>query len=217
MAAPGRARRSLAGGRRSTPLLSTSANPRATPSIPRVTMKGGIAPLVMRKPLTAPVAAPAERQPRIPTHHGRSRLDVSIAPMTPERASMEPTERSMPADEMTKVIPIARTPKTEVESRMLRMLETERKAFDRSAIATQRTASTISDSSRTAAPPAKRARHDAAAAVVDADVMRPSPGAMAPPVQPGEQAASTWAYFTYWSIGSLFASMTSLVKTRVGT
>src|SRR5271155_3454512 len=135
--------------------------------MPSVTMKGGMAPLVMRKPLTAPVAAPAARQPRIPIHHGRSRSDVSIAPTTPERASMEPTERSMPADEMTNVMPIANTPNTEVESRMLRMLETDRKALDRTAIAAQSTASTISDSSRTAPPPAKRARHDAGAAEVE--------------------------------------------------
>ena len=41
------------------------------------------------------------------------------------------------------------------------MLETDRKAFDSIAIATQRTASTMSDSSRTAAPLAKRARQEA--------------------------------------------------------
>ena len=64
----------------------------------------------------------------------------------------------MPADEMTKVMPIANTPNTDVESRMLRTLETERKTFDSAAIAAQRTARTISNSSRTAAPPAKRWR-----------------------------------------------------------
>ncbi len=68
-----------------------------------------------------------------------------MAPATPESASIDPTERSMPADEITNVIPIARTPNTEVESRMLRILETERKAFDSIAIVTQRTASTMSE------------------------------------------------------------------------
>ena len=72
----------------------------------------------------------------------------------------------MPADEMTNVMPIARTPNTEVDSRMLRMLETERKALDSTAIVTQSTASTMSDSSLTAPPPAKRVRHDADAAGV---------------------------------------------------
>ena len=33
----------------------------------------------------------------------------------------------MPAEEITKVMPIASTPNTEVDSRMLRKLETERK------------------------------------------------------------------------------------------
>src|SRR5271156_326885 len=137
-------------------------------------MNGGIAPLVMRKPLSAPVSAPIARQPSTPTHQGRSKLEVSMAPATPESASIDPTERSMPADEMTNVIPIAKTPNTEVESRMLRILETDRKAFDSIAIATQRTASTTSDSSRTAAPPAKRARKEDSAAPVDAEVIRPS-------------------------------------------
>src|SRR6202020_3491509 len=106
--------------------------------IPSVTMNGGMAPLVMRKPLSAPVSAPMARQPRTPTHQGRSKLEVSMAPATPDSASIDPTERSMPADEMTNVMPIARTPNTEVESRMLRILETDRKGLDSTAIAGQR-------------------------------------------------------------------------------
>ena len=180
-------------------------------------MNGGIAPLVMRKPLSAPVNAPVARQPTMPIDQGRPRLEVSIAPTTPESARIEPTERSMPAEQITKVMPIASTPNTEVESRMLRKLETERKAFDSIAIATQRTASTMSDSSRTAAPPAKRARHEAGAAEVDAEVIRPSSNQAAPPVQAERTGGAGPAYFTYCSIGSLFASMTSLVRTRVGT
>src|ERR1700722_13259833 len=165
------------------PLLSTSAKPRAIPSIPSVTMNGGIAALVTRNPFSAPVSDPVARQPRTPIHQGSSRLEVSIAPTTPESARIDPTERSMPADEITNVIPIAKTPNTEVESRMLRILETERKAFDSIAIVTQRTASTMSDSSRTAAPLAKRARHEGGAAGVDAEVIRPSWKQAAPPVQ----------------------------------
>src|ERR1700722_19646110 len=198
------------------PLLSTSAKPRATPSMPRVTMNGGIAPLVMRKPLRAPVNAPIARQPRTPTHQGRSRFDVNMAPATPESASIDPTERSMPADEMTNVMPIANTPNTEVESRMLRMLETDRKAFDSIAIAAQRTASTISDSSRNAAPPAKRARQVEGAAPVDAEVIRPSSD-QGGAARSNERTAPPLAYLTYCSIGSLLAWMTSLVRTKVGT
>src|SRR5271166_2362482 len=156
------------------PLLSTSATPRATPSMPSVTMKGGIAPLVMRKPLRAPVKAPVARQPRIPAHHGQSRFEVSMAPATPDSARIEPTDRSMPADEMTKDMPIASTPNTDVDRRMLRTLETERKTFDSAAIATQSATSTTSDSNRTAAAPAKRSRQDAGAAGLEVEVMKPS-------------------------------------------
>src|SRR5271166_1102873 len=189
--------------------------------MPSVTMNGGIAALVTRKPLTAPVRAPVARHPRMPIHHGRSRFDVSIAPTTPESARIEPTERSMPADEMTKVMPIAKTPNTEVESRMLRMLETERKALDSTAITTQSRMRTASDSRRTAAPPAMRWRHEAVAAGVAFEVTGPSSDSIdAPPAQ-GEgserRVSLAAAYFTYCSSGSLFASMTSLVRTSVGT
>ena len=75
---------------------------------------------------------------------------------------------------MTNVMPIANVPNTAVESRMLRILETEKKTFDSIAITMQRTASTMSNSSRTAAPLAKRARQEGGAAPVDAEVIRPS-------------------------------------------
>src|SRR5271165_1217746 len=202
------------------PLLSTSANPRATPSMPSVTMKGGIAPLVMRKPLSAPVNAPIARQPAMPTHQGRSRLEVSMAPTTPDSARIEPTERSIPAEQMTKVMPIASTPNTEVDRRILRTLETERKALDSAAITAQSTTRTSSDSTRIAAPPTMRWRHDgdAAGVVVEAidemllercELRRPS--ALQANGRPAE------AYFTNCSSGSLLASITSLVKTSVGT
>jgi hypothetical protein len=63
------------------------------------------------------------------------------------------------------------------------MLETERNAFDSIAITMQRTASTMSDSSRTAAPLAKRARHEGGAAPVDAEVIRPSSNQLGTPDQ----------------------------------
>ena len=59
-----------AGGHKSNAVAEHERDPRATPSMPSVTMNGGMAPLVMRKPLTAPVAAPAARQPRMPIHQG---------------------------------------------------------------------------------------------------------------------------------------------------
>src|SRR5580704_3727026 len=151
-------------------------------------MKGGIAPLVMRKPLTAPVAAPVARQPRMPIHQGQSRFEVRIAPTTPESARIEPTERSMPADEITKVMPIASTPNTDVDRRMLRTLETERNALDRTAITANRTARTTIDSSRTAAPPARRARQGDVGTLVEVEVtkgLRLVSACAARPVQAG--------------------------------
>src|SRR5271157_2519783 len=108
----------------------------------------------------------------MPTHHGQSRFEVRIAPTTPESARIEPTERSMPAEEITKVMPIASTPNTDVDRRMLRMLETERNAFESIAIIAERTTRTTSDSSRSAAPPAKRARQDEAGALFGIEAIR---------------------------------------------
>src|SRR5271165_7103161 len=145
--------------------------------MPRVTMKGGIMPLVMRKPLTAPVKAPVARQPAIPAHQGQSRFDVSIAPTTPDKARVDPTERSIPAEQMTNVMPIASTPNTDVDKRMLRTLETERKALDSAAITTQSTASTSSDSTRNAAVPTMRWRQDGEAAWVVVEAIGETPNA----------------------------------------
>ena len=63
--------------------------------------------------------------------HGRPRLAVASAPTTPDSPTIEPTERSMPAEQMTKVMPIASTPNTEVDRTMLKKLETERNTGDR--------------------------------------------------------------------------------------
>ena len=52
------------------------------------------------------------------------------------------------------------TPNTEVDNRILRIFETERKALDNTAIRADRTKRTTSDSSLSAAPPANRARHE---------------------------------------------------------
>ena len=91
------------------------------------------------------------------------------------RGSSRRTDRC-PADEMTKVMPIASTPNTDVDRRMLRMLETERKALDRNAITADRTARTTSDSRRSAAPPGKRARQDDAALLAVEAIVKGSPG-----------------------------------------
>ena len=54
-------------------------------------------------------------------------LSTASAPTTPEKPTTEPSDRSRPAEQITKVAPIASTPITAVASRMFRMLETEKK------------------------------------------------------------------------------------------
>ena len=71
------------------------------PSVPSVTMNGGIFAFAMRKPLRIPHAEPAimattspmrmTPQPLPPTEF------MSFAETTPEKTSTEPTDRSMPA------------------------------------------------------------------------------------------------------------------------
>ena len=92
--------------------------------------------------------------------HGRPKLAVAKAPTTPEKPTIEPTERSMPAEQMTKVMPIASTPITEVDRTMLRELETDRKTGDRNAMTAVSAASTSSDSKRNAAAPKTRSRQE---------------------------------------------------------
>src|ERR1700740_2526863 len=98
-------------------------------------------------------------QAKIPTGQGRSRLLTARQPTTPEKAMSEPTERSMPAEEMTKVMPIAMTPSVAVASRMLRALETLRKYGQAATVITAViTASTSTDSMRKAVALVRRTR-----------------------------------------------------------
>ena len=130
----------------------------------------------------------------------------------------------MPAEQITKVMPIASTPITEVDRTMLRELETERKTGDSIAMTATSAASTSSDSKRNAAAPTRRARQDArrAAGEATADIggSRDSVGE-APPVATGRRrptgGAASSAYLTYCSSGSVLASSVALVSTRVGT
>ena len=90
-------------------------------------MKAGILALVTRRPLIAPHKAPASRLAGIAVIQGRSSPLTASAPTTPEKPTTEPSERSMPAAQITKVAPTASTPITAVASRMLRKLEMLRK------------------------------------------------------------------------------------------
>ena len=60
--------------------------------------------------------------PSAPSRNARLPESANCPPTTAAAATIEPTERSMPAVAMTNVMPIARTPITELWRRTLRML-----------------------------------------------------------------------------------------------
>ena len=81
----------------------------------------------MSRPLIRPQNAPTARQATIATGQGRPSALTLSAHTTPDKASTEPSDRSMPAAAITKVAPNASTPIDGVASRMLRKFETLRK------------------------------------------------------------------------------------------
>ncbi len=87
------------------------------PMVPSVTIKGSIPTLAMRKPLSQPASRPAPAATSTPTRMtetpspmwGRSAfIDRIISPAM--KAAIDPTERSMPPEVMTKVMPTAMMP-----------------------------------------------------------------------------------------------------------
>ena len=82
----------------------------------------------MRDPLNRPTSAPTSRAMRMGTRKGYSPPAPSAAgwanmqETTPDRATMDPTDRSMPSEMMTKAMPMARMPLTEVCFRILMKL-----------------------------------------------------------------------------------------------
>ena len=111
-------------------------------------MNAGTSPLVTINPLTAPAIVPANKDPRIAKYQGHSNVTTRAAPTTEDRPSTDPKERSSPAELMTKVAPIANTPKVAVARMMLKRLFTERNTGESIAIAAESTTKTISDSRR---------------------------------------------------------------------
>jgi hypothetical protein len=95
--------------------------------MPSVTMKAGMPALAFSTPLMRPQKAPTARQVTIATGQGSPKEFTLSAPTTPDSASTEPSDRSMPAAAITKVAPKPRMPITAVASRMLRKFETLRK------------------------------------------------------------------------------------------
>ena len=99
-------------------------------------------------PFTAPAIVPANREPIIAKYQGHSRVTTKAAPTTEERPSTDPKERSSPAELITKVAPIANTPKVAVARIMLKRLLTDRNTGESIAIVADSTIKTIRDSRR---------------------------------------------------------------------
>src|SRR6202011_5556373 len=85
------------------------SNPRTAVIIPSVAMKGGTRPSWISTPLSIPRDAPAARATRMEEIMGTPWV-MSKATRTLLNPTIEPTERSMPAEMMTMVIPMATTP-----------------------------------------------------------------------------------------------------------
>jgi hypothetical protein len=122
--------------RTSMPPVISRADPRAMPSVPRVTISGGTLALVMSTPLRTPQAVPATSpaaspatiapQPSPPT------ASITLAAITPEKTSTDPTDRSIPAVMITKVMPTAMISSPEASAAMLRKLNTVANCWKRS-------------------------------------------------------------------------------------
>src|SRR3954466_207617 len=122
----------------------TSDRPRATESIARVAMNGGSLPYAIRKPLTSPAAMPVTTASRTAMTTGTP-CDVALQARTvADRAATEPTDRSMPAETITKVTPKARMAVTAAWTPTLSRLSVVRKSPDSADMAMTRTISAVS-------------------------------------------------------------------------
>jgi hypothetical protein len=110
------------------------------PSVPRVTMKGSMRPRVMSRPCASPNAAPSTSAKAIPaatTASGGqprgSSAFISRIMQPAISAAIEPTDRSMPPEMMTKHIPTAMMPMKAVRVSTFMALSTVAKSALRSA------------------------------------------------------------------------------------
>ncbi len=137
--------------RTSTPSVISCAAPRAAPNEPRVTISAGIRALAISRPLTRPQAPPPSRETTRPAAITPQPASVAsppglsasmvFAPTTPANTSTEPTDRSMPAVMITKVIPTASTSSTDASISRVCAVNRVRKASGRSAPNTTHSAS----------------------------------------------------------------------------
>ena len=103
-------------------LEMTSARPRATCRPASVTMNGSSRKRVEMTPCMAPNAAPQATTNRTVGMRPQPAVVMIVAVSTLDRLSSAPTERSMPAVMMTKVMPTAMMPVSDTARTMLAML-----------------------------------------------------------------------------------------------
>jgi hypothetical protein len=108
------------------PSASMSAPPRAMLIMPSVAMNGGSRPKVTRRPLARPHTRPTISPMPIPTGTGSPAASERPSAM-PASASTDPTDRSMPPETMTNVMPTATIALIAVCSSTFRRFDTVRK------------------------------------------------------------------------------------------
>src|SRR3954467_4950538 len=117
--------------RSSTPPVMSSAAPSDMPSVPSVTISGGIRALAMRNPFSIPHASPASsatpRPTKIVPQLSPPTPFIALTETTPLNTSTAPTDRSMPAVMITNVMPVASTSRTAASVAMLRAFEADTK------------------------------------------------------------------------------------------
>src|SRR5690606_25703190 len=122
----------------------TRDRPRATDSMASVAMNDGSFPYDTRMPLTRPQAMPVAMASSTARTTGTPAEVALQASTVADRAATEPTDRSMPAETMTKVTPKARIATTAAWTPMLSRLSAVRKSPDSADMAMTRTMSAVS-------------------------------------------------------------------------
>jgi hypothetical protein len=108
-------------------VVSTKQRPRARNIPANVTMKGGIWKTWIRKPMPAPNDAARPRM-SMKARYGLSPYRSMVtARNTPVKAMTDPTDRSMPPDRITKVMPTATMPRKALSVRRLPITRVEAK------------------------------------------------------------------------------------------
>ncbi len=105
--------------------------PRPIERVASVVMKAERPRRVTLTPLNRPTPRPIARPTSRPIHHGQPLQTITPDERIPDKATTDPTERSMPAVIMTKVAPIAQTATIVLCSIILSQLLTVRNRSER--------------------------------------------------------------------------------------